>query len=72
MKWGPFSLVSTSKEILDRKSGVAGLEKQILKPMIDILIKSVWNEEELPDQWKESILYQFTKGVTKLTVMIME
>jgi hypothetical protein len=35
------------------------------------LINSVWNKEELPDQWKESILNQFTKRVIKLTVIII-
>jgi hypothetical protein len=36
------------------------------------LINSVWNKEELPDQWKEYLLfYQFTKRVTKLTVIII-
>jgi hypothetical protein len=29
---------------------------EILLPAIHKLINSVWNEEELPDQWKESII----------------
>jgi hypothetical protein len=35
------------------------------------LINSVWNKEELPDQWKESIIVPFRKKVTKLTVIII-
>jgi hypothetical protein len=35
------------------------------------LINSIWKREELPDQWKESLLYQFTRRVTKLTVVII-
>jgi hypothetical protein len=30
-------------------------------------INSIWNKEELPDQWKKSTLYEFTKRVMKLT-----
>jgi hypothetical protein len=26
-------------------------------------MNSIWNKEELPDQWKEYMLYQFTKRV---------
>jgi hypothetical protein len=40
----------------------------VLLSAIHKLINSVWNKEELPDQWKE---YQFTKRVTKLTVIII-
>jgi hypothetical protein len=41
---------------------------EMLLSAIHKLINSVWNKEELPDQWKE---YQFTKRVTKLTVIII-
>jgi hypothetical protein len=41
---------------------------EILLSAIHKLINSVWNKEKLPDQWKE---YQFTKRVTKLTVIII-
>jgi hypothetical protein len=44
---------------------------EILLSAIHKLINSVWNKEELPDQWKECILYQFTKRVIKLTVIII-
>jgi hypothetical protein len=36
------------------------------------LIRSIWNKVELPQQWKESILYQFIKRVIRLTVVIIE
>jgi cytochrome b len=35
------------------------------------LINSVWNKEELPDQWKESIIVPVHKRVIKLTVIII-
>jgi hypothetical protein len=44
---------------------------EILLSEIHKLMNSVWNNEELPDQWKESIIYQFTKRVIKLTVIII-
>jgi hypothetical protein len=46
----------------------AGGEKIV--SAIHKLINSVWNKEGLPDQWMES-MYQFTKRVTKLTVIII-
>jgi hypothetical protein len=36
------------------------------------LIKLIWNKEELPHQWKESVVVPFTKRVIKLTVVIIE
>jgi hypothetical protein len=39
--------------------------------VIHKLINSVWNKEELPDQWKGLLLYQFTKRVIKLTEIII-
>jgi hypothetical protein len=30
---------------------------EILRVEIHELIKSIWNKEELPDQWKEPIIY---------------
>jgi hypothetical protein len=44
---------------------------EILLSAIHELINSVWIKEELPDQWKESIIEIFTKRVTKLTVIII-
>jgi hypothetical protein len=35
-------------------------------------IDSIRNKEELPQQWKESILYQFTKRAVKETTVITE
>jgi hypothetical protein len=46
-------------------------EGETLMSEIHKLVNSVWNKEELPDQWNESILYQFTKIPTKLTVVII-
>jgi hypothetical protein len=42
---------------------------EILLCEIHKLIISVWNKQELPNQWKE---YQFTKRVTKLTVRLSD
>jgi hypothetical protein len=36
------------------------------------LIKLVWCKEELPHQWKESIVVPIHKKVTKLTVVIIK
>jgi hypothetical protein len=36
------------------------------------LINSIWSKEELPDQWKESIIVPIYKRVIKLTVVIVE
>jgi hypothetical protein len=35
--------------------------------MIRKLISFIWNKEELPDQWKESVIYLFTRRAIKLT-----
>jgi hypothetical protein len=35
------------------------------------LINSAWNKEELPNQWKESIIVPIHKRVIKLIVMII-
>jgi hypothetical protein len=35
---------------------------ETLVSAIHRLINSIWNEEEMPDQWKELLLYQFKKG----------
>jgi hypothetical protein len=40
---------------------------EILLSSIQKLVNSIWNKEELPDQWKESIIVPFTK----LTVIII-
>jgi hypothetical protein len=45
---------------------------EILLAAIHKLINSVWNKEEMPDQWKEYTIVQFTKRVIKLTVIIIE
>jgi hypothetical protein len=44
---------------------------EILLSAIHKLINSVWNKGKLPDQWRSPWLYQFTKRVTKLTVIIV-
>jgi hypothetical protein len=46
----------------------AGGEKRICS-MNDKLINSIWNKEELPDQWKEFII--LTVHVIKLTVVFI-
>jgi hypothetical protein len=40
---------------------------ETLVSVIHKLMNSIWNKEELPDQWKESIIYQFTKTMIKVT-----
>jgi hypothetical protein len=44
---------------------------EILLSQIHKLIKSLWNEEELPDQWKESIIVPIHKTGGKLVVVII-
>jgi hypothetical protein len=40
---------------------------EILRSKINKLIKSIWNKEELPDQWKESIIVSvYMKGAKTL------
>jgi hypothetical protein len=39
-----------------KKYKLPGGSDQILAEMIHKLINSIWNKEELPDQWKESII----------------
>jgi hypothetical protein len=34
-------------------------------------VNSIWSKEELPDEWKESLLYQFTRRAIKLAVVII-
>jgi hypothetical protein len=46
------------------------LEGETLQPEIHKLIPSVWNKEELSDQWKESISVPIHM-VIKLTVVII-
>jgi hypothetical protein len=36
------------------------------------LIKLIWNKEELPQQWKESIVVPIHKRMKKMTVVITE
>jgi hypothetical protein len=45
---------------------------ETLRSEIYKLIKLIWNREELPHQWKESIVYLFAKRVIKLTAVITE
>jgi hypothetical protein len=44
---------------------------KMLLSAIHKLIDSIWNKEELSDQWKRSITVQIHKKVTKLTVTII-
>jgi hypothetical protein len=44
---------------------------KILLSAIHKLINSVWNKEELPDQWKESIVVPVHKKGNKLNVIII-
>jgi hypothetical protein len=44
---------------------------ETLLPAIHKLINSIWNMEELLDQWKEPIIVPVHKKVIKLTVIII-
>jgi hypothetical protein len=44
---------------------------EMLLSAIHKLINSVWNKEELPDQWKDSIIVPIQKRMIKLTVIII-
>jgi hypothetical protein len=41
-------------------------EGETLFPELHKLINSVWNKEELPDQWKESIILPLYKNGDKM------
>jgi hypothetical protein len=45
---------------------------EILCSEIHKLIHSIWNKEELPQQWEDLLLYQFIKRVIRLTVIIIK
>jgi hypothetical protein len=47
-------------------------EGETLLSEIHKIIKLIWNKEELPHQWKESIVLPIHKKVIKLTVVIIE
>jgi hypothetical protein len=44
---------------------------EILRSKVNKLIKSIWNKEELPEQCKSLLLYQFTRRARTLTVVII-
>jgi hypothetical protein len=44
---------------------------ETLMSEIHELINSIWNKEELPISGRNILLYQFTRRVTKLTVVII-
>ena len=50
-------------ELMTEGSGTIRCE--IHKP-----INSIWNKEEFPEEWKESIIYQCIRRVIKIIVMI--
>jgi hypothetical protein len=43
-----------------------------LRSEIHKLINCIWNKEELPEQWKESIIVPIIRRVIKWTVVIIE
>jgi hypothetical protein len=61
---------STGADQIPAELNQAGGE--ILPSEIHKLIKLIWNKEELPHQWKESIAVPIHKKVIKLTVVIIE
>jgi hypothetical protein len=44
---------------------------EILLSAIRELINSIWNKEELPDQWKECIIVRIQKRVIRLSIIII-
>jgi hypothetical protein len=44
---------------------------EILVPVIHKLITSIWNKEELQDQWKESIIVPIHKKADKTVIIIV-
>jgi hypothetical protein len=44
---------------------------EIVHSKIHMLIKSIWNKEELPDQWKESIIVPVHKKGDRTVVVVM-
>jgi hypothetical protein len=47
------------------------IQAGMLLSEIHKLINFIWNKEELPISGRSLVLYQFTKWVTKLTVIII-
>jgi hypothetical protein len=47
-------------------------EGEMLCSEIHELICSIWNKQELPQQWKESIIVMIYNGVIRLTVIIID
>jgi hypothetical protein len=39
--------------------------------VIHQLLNSIWNKEELPDQWKESTIVPIQKRMIKLTAILL-
>jgi hypothetical protein len=77
------SLVEVEIGIRKLKSYISPGTDQIPAKLIEVdgetlcsnihrLICSIWNKEELPQQQKESILYQFIKMVIRLIVIIIK
>jgi hypothetical protein len=44
---------------------------EMLLYVIHKLVNSIWNKDELPNQWKEFIIVPIQKRVTRLTVIII-
>jgi hypothetical protein len=44
---------------------------EILRSEIHKIINSIWNKEELPDQWRSLLLYQFTRMIILTVVTIV-
>jgi hypothetical protein len=45
--------------------------RETLHSEIHKLINLIWNKEELPHQWKESVVVHFHRRVLKLTAVII-
>jgi len=45
---------------------------ETLRSEIHKLIRSIWNKEKLPQQWKESNIVPIYKKAIRLTVIIIE
>jgi len=43
-----------------------------LRSDTNVLVNFIWNKEELPEQWKASIILPVYRWLIKLTIVIIE
>jgi hypothetical protein len=70
----PFVVEITTAKLKSYKSPGSGqikAEGETLRSEIHEILNCIWNKEELPDQWKESIIVPVHKKGHKLNVIII-